>query len=75
MNIHTSKAYGGPKILHISIKQCQLVFPRAEISKAVIAELNQMFSKQVWKAMTREAVKVGYKDGSIKKHYHLFPFP
>jgi hypothetical protein len=55
----------GPKILHMSIKQCQLVFPKSEIRKAIIDELNQMFAKQVWKAMTRDAVKAGYKDGTI----------
>jgi hypothetical protein len=56
----------GLKILHMSIKQCQLVFPKSEIKKAIIGELNQMFSKEVWRAMTRDAVKAGYKDGTIK---------
>lgn len=56
----------GPKVLHMSIKQCQLVFPKSEITKAIISELNQMFQKRVWTAMTRSAVKKGYIDGSIK---------
>ena len=56
----------GPKVLHMSIKQCQLVFPKSEIRKAIIDELNQMFAKEVWRAMTRDAVKAGYKDGTIK---------
>ena len=56
----------GPKILHMSIKQCRLVFPKSEITKAIVDELNQMFEKKVWLAMTRDAVRSGYINGSIK---------
>ena len=55
----------GPKILHMSIKECKQVFPESEIKKAIIDELKQMSSKEVWKVMTREAVKAGYKTGTI----------
>ena len=60
------KRTSGPKALHMSIKQCATVFPKEEIKKAINAELQQMFTKEVWIALSREAVKSGYKTGAIK---------
>ena len=50
----------------MSIKECEAIFEPSKVSEALAAELRQMFLKHFWIALDREAVKKGYKEGSIK---------
>jgi hypothetical protein len=54
------------RVLHMSVKECEKIFNKSEVSNALNAELRQMISKEVWTALDKDTVKRGYKDGMIK---------
>lgn len=64
-NIMPTRTRSG-KVLHMSISESKKLFPKEDVQKALAAELSQMFQKHVWLALDKEAIKKGYKEGSIK---------